>query len=342
MSYIIVDTEYTTWPGALGSGWSMPGQHREIVQLAAIMIDAGRETASLDILVRPKLNPDLSALFTELTGITQDRVDGVSIAFPEALTRFQEFTQGWSIPIICMQSDGAVMAENCAIHDIAPPPVDFHRLVPYLVESGVNLQGMNSGDLHRLTDNPLGGRTHDALHDVRSMARWLEQADMPASLVRMPTDLPQRDHRRVMPDNTSLTIAEFMAGFLSDLTVRGIKIIIPDNLADKSGFLAVANDLGASFTEMHEQGNLILARSLACIRAYLVYYSSGKFINFEDALCMDPMMARRIGETNHAIALSLSQEHAQTILNNMNGAHRDVVKKATDAFCKECLNPAYL
>ena len=198
-SYIVVDTEYTTWPGALESGWSEAGQHREIVQIAAVKIDEeGNETDSMDILVRPLLNPELSPLFTELTGITQNDTDRNGMAFSDALNITEEFTEQWKLPLICMNGDGGVVAENCRINGIEIPDAQWHRLVPYLIRCGVNLEEISSGDLHKLTNMPLTGRTHNALHDVRSMARWIKavhnHGDFDINL--LPTDITARDHRR--------------------------------------------------------------------------------------------------------------------------------------------------
>ena len=72
---IIADLEYTSWEGALESGWSAPGQFREIVQIGAVRVDAGDgfvEMAHFSMLVRPTINPELSDYFVTLTGITND------------------------------------------------------------------------------------------------------------------------------------------------------------------------------------------------------------------------------------------------------------------------------
>jgi inhibitor of KinA sporulation pathway (predicted exonuclease) len=73
--FIIADLEYTSWECALESGWSAPGQFREIVQIGAVRVDAGdgfAEMAHFSMLVRPTINPELSDYFVTLTGITND------------------------------------------------------------------------------------------------------------------------------------------------------------------------------------------------------------------------------------------------------------------------------
>ena len=195
MDTIIVDTEYTTWPGALESGWSLPGQHREIVQIAAIRVDQNfKPMSAIDIFVKPKINPILSPLFSELTNIEQWLVDRDGINFPDALRILYAYSEGDDLPVVCMNADEAVMRENCQINEI-----DFcfknswHRLRPYLETIGVDLSEMSSGDLHKLTPAPLVGHTHNALHDVSSMARYLEYAGV--GIDALPTGAPTTDPR---------------------------------------------------------------------------------------------------------------------------------------------------
>jgi inhibitor of KinA sporulation pathway (predicted exonuclease) len=195
---IIVDTEYTTWPGALESGWAEPWQHREIVQMAAIRVDDRyRETEAFDQLVIPTINSRLSPLFISLTGIEQERVDSEGVSFSEALNDFLNFVDGH--PVICMNGDEAVMRENCQLNGIDFPfNNSWHRLRPYLELIGVDVQNLSSGDLHNLTPRPLIGHTHNALHDVRSMARWLEHADILVDV--LPTGAPTFDPRSFRQD----------------------------------------------------------------------------------------------------------------------------------------------
>lgn len=198
--FVIVDTEYTTWKGALESGWSKPGQHREIVQIAAIKIGPDLvEKESLDILVRPQINPILSELFTELTGITQAQVDGKGIDAVYAMFKLQDFTMDGQIPIVCMNGDEGVMRENARLFGWPMPLTSrWHRLRPFLEDQGIDMQGVSSGDLHALTDTPITGHTHNALHDVRSMGVWIRHAfakGILTTLEQLPGGIPEKDPR---------------------------------------------------------------------------------------------------------------------------------------------------
>ena len=201
MAIMILDTEYTTWPGALESGWAEDWQHREIVQIAAILLDRDlQEIAHLDQLVKPTVNPVLSDLFVDLTGITQSQVDSEGVDLAKATRRLAGFGGGSEFsPVICMNGDEAVFRENHALLGLELPfDRPWHRLRPFLEESGVDVETHSSGDLHRLTPVPLVGHTHNALHDVRSMAAWIRHAAVHGRLQRLdqlPTDLPTSDPR---------------------------------------------------------------------------------------------------------------------------------------------------
>lgn len=112
---VIDDLESTSWEGAQESGWSGPGQFREIVQIGAVRVDAGdgfAERANFSVLVRPTINPDLSDYFTALTGITNNAVarDGVSLKI--ALAGFADFA-GADV-VLSHGRDDLVVARDCA------------------------------------------------------------------------------------------------------------------------------------------------------------------------------------------------------------------------------------
>ena len=200
MHAIILDMEYTTWEDALRNGWSGPGQHREIVQMAAIGVDADFvEQDHLDVIVKPGINAVVSDFFTALTGITQDRIDSEGVQFDVAMHRLLRMTNDGNVPVICMNADEMVMRENCRLYGkVFPFATGFHRLRPFLASVGIDTRGVSSGDLHGMTDHPLEGHVHNALHDVRSMACWLRQAkrigDL-TSLDQLPTTTPEIDPR---------------------------------------------------------------------------------------------------------------------------------------------------
>lgn len=176
---VVFDLEFTSWEGYMASGWSLPGKHREIVQIGAVRLDAGEgfaETGAFQALVRPRLHPELSSYFTNLTGISQETVDRDGRAFPEVLGDFAAFLEATGPALAaCNGIDGEVLAENCG----------WHRLdIPAACQGTLNLAKMLKGLLgeeRHVVSSTLPARiglvndgpAHDALADARAIAAAL-------------------------------------------------------------------------------------------------------------------------------------------------------------------------
>ena len=171
---VVWDTEFTAWPGSQERGWTRPGEHRELVQIGAVALDATaelKEIATFERIIQPKINPRLSQYFIELTGITQERVDSEGIPFPHALEAFAEFVNHWGGGIGSFGRDDVVLDENCALHGIALPVTRrrFQDLRPAL-EAAIGRKGMMSSELPRFVGLPVPEQAHDALADARAIA----------------------------------------------------------------------------------------------------------------------------------------------------------------------------
>src|SRR3989338_500560 len=92
---IIYDTEYTTGEGARERDWGGPNEHKEIVQIGAVLIETQNftELDSFSVFVRPVKNPRLSDFFIGLTGITQEQIDTQGMSFPDAIEKFLTWSQ---------------------------------------------------------------------------------------------------------------------------------------------------------------------------------------------------------------------------------------------------------
>ena len=53
---ILFDTEFTAWPGSQKRGWSLPNEHREIIQIAAFKIKDFKIVDTLNIYIKPTIN----------------------------------------------------------------------------------------------------------------------------------------------------------------------------------------------------------------------------------------------------------------------------------------------
>jgi inhibitor of KinA sporulation pathway (predicted exonuclease) len=168
--YIVYDLEYTSWPGSWERGWSAPGEHREIVQIGAVRVDAAfRELDCLCLLVRPRINPELSDYFMRLTGIGQADVERLGRDFPEALAMLHAFAEP-GLPLLANGVDAEIILENCRLcavdYGFDGRTEDVHAEL--LAATGRD--HLFSADLPELFGLGECGRGHDALADARAVA----------------------------------------------------------------------------------------------------------------------------------------------------------------------------
>ena len=91
MSFVIFDTEYTSWKGCQEHGWTGT-QKREIVQIAALKVSDDFEVeGTFNQLCQPAINPVLSDYFVELTKITNAQIKQYGLPFAEAYEKFAVF-----------------------------------------------------------------------------------------------------------------------------------------------------------------------------------------------------------------------------------------------------------
>ena len=95
--FIIFDTEFTSWEGSLENNWNREGEFKEMVQIAGFKVEKKGNSLeiidSIDIIIRPKINPKLSNYFTNLTGLTQDKIDNEGISFKDGIKKFYQFSK---------------------------------------------------------------------------------------------------------------------------------------------------------------------------------------------------------------------------------------------------------
>lgn len=128
---------------------------------------------TLDILVRPKINPVLSQYFIKLTGIKQDLVDKNGSDFKKALEVLKKFVNDTSI-ILCNGNDGEILRENCVLNQIKIPKWTnkFYNFRPYMSKiSGINPNNFISSDLPRLVGLSDAIKPHTGLDDCKSILR---------------------------------------------------------------------------------------------------------------------------------------------------------------------------
>lgn len=168
---VVFDLEFTAWEGSMEHGWRRPGEFREIVQIGALKLE--RNSLALleefDVLVKPRLNPVLSAYFETLTGIGNAELAERGVDFRAAYEDFLRFAGG--APLIAFGRDDLVFARNLRLYGIAgtPPLPSYANIVHWLLENGVDARGRHACDVAPLCGATFHGQQHNALGDARSV-----------------------------------------------------------------------------------------------------------------------------------------------------------------------------
>lgn len=169
---VLLDTEFTAWSGSMERGWRGPGEHKEIVQIGAVALDAASlaELGTFEVLIRPVKNPRLSEYLTALTRITNERLEREGVDFPAALARFHEFAGDRAF--YSFGRDDRLIAGNAELLGLPDPWPDRQatNLKDWLIRVGVRLAGIHSGELAAHVGAKSQGIAHDALVDARSLA----------------------------------------------------------------------------------------------------------------------------------------------------------------------------
>jgi inhibitor of KinA sporulation pathway (predicted exonuclease) len=168
---VVFDLEFTAWEGSMAHRWLRPGEYTEIVQIGALKVDVDFvPQESLDILVRPRLNPVLSPYLERLTGITTEEVRARGIDFEAAYRAFVDFVA--DLPILAFGRDDLIFADNLRLFGIkgAPPLPPYANVIPWLGAQGIDMRGLHACDVGPVVGVPFEGHKHNALDDARSVA----------------------------------------------------------------------------------------------------------------------------------------------------------------------------
>jgi inhibitor of KinA sporulation pathway (predicted exonuclease) len=179
--FILYDTEFTAWPGSQQNNWSRDGEHKEIIQLAALKVvfdeNGLTQLSSLNVLVCPRINPCLSDYIKELTGIEQALLDDHGIDFESCARQFREFNEQGKIRCFSWGPDQQVLRENYQLNQLQWDYAGscFMDLKNHLFTLGLDFRTAPSGTLAKCVGIQLEGHIHNALYDVRSMAAFLDK-----------------------------------------------------------------------------------------------------------------------------------------------------------------------
>lgn len=198
--FVVFDLEFTTWPDAPASSWSGPGQLREIVQIGALRLDDSFTVVEeFQTLVRPVANPELSAYFVDLTGISQADVDRDGLTPTEAISEFLGFCQAGTV--LSYGNDMVVLGENIGwarargeVIGNRSSRTSFINVRPWINALAPQTTAVNSGRLWQVLGvrAPADGNEHSALFDCHSLTAalaWLAERGhrLPDAYLNPPT-----------------------------------------------------------------------------------------------------------------------------------------------------------
>jgi inhibitor of KinA sporulation pathway (predicted exonuclease) len=171
---VIFDLEFTAWEGSMESRWTRAYEFTEVVQIGAVKLDAETltEIDSLEILVRPRVNPVLSDYLVALTGIDNAALIANGVDFITAYRVFLDFVGDASI--WAFGRDDLILSGNLKLYgwsDLFVPP--YANAVPWFAANGVDLKGKHACDVAEAAGATFEGRKHTGLADARGVAAGL-------------------------------------------------------------------------------------------------------------------------------------------------------------------------
>ena len=190
MSFIIFDTEYTTWPGCQENGWK-ENQKKEIVQIAAIKVSDQLDViGKFNALCKPIINPILSDYFIQLTHITNETVQKYAKSFSSVYQKFESFvgdnicySHAWGADYL-NEADGKIVKENIILNKIPfSDKITYRNIAPIFAQlykdNNIKIQNQCSGQIAKLLGieknmEHLKLDTHNAFYDTYSILEGLK------------------------------------------------------------------------------------------------------------------------------------------------------------------------
>ena len=172
--------ELTAWEGSLGRHWAGPNEYREIVEIGAVRTDTEKKGAQdqyFSALVLPVKNPQLSDYFINLTGISQQKLEGEGLSLSAALKVFADFSSGVS-DFFAYGEDGDIIAENCGFQSLRNPfaacgMINARAAITKAYGLGASITSANLPAATGLEQSGGNLQAHKALDDARAIAQVL-------------------------------------------------------------------------------------------------------------------------------------------------------------------------
>ena len=176
--FIVWDTEYTCWEDSHETNWNNETDPKEIVQIGAIKIVDGEKVDEMNIYIKPTITNTLSDYFTDLTGITNEKVQKYGLDFELAMKNLYAFVKNCD-HVYSYGNDIDIVMENLKLHNISKKSKYYEKLFLnkfkdfkiLLANSNIDTGNYSSGELYKAfqLECPYKLKLHNAFHDCYSL-----------------------------------------------------------------------------------------------------------------------------------------------------------------------------
>jgi len=179
-NFIIYDLEYTAWEGSKKRNWGNFSEHKEIIEIGAILVNHDfEEVGSFSKLIIPNKNPILSDYIVNLTGITNKMLSNKGVIFKQGYLEFLNFINKHANIAFAYGDDRNVLLANLKMNHMnhmnhMNNNIIFKNIRPY-IEHQLNIfeNSIDSSALNTYLGIKKTGNAHRAIDDCRAILNGL-------------------------------------------------------------------------------------------------------------------------------------------------------------------------
>lgn len=175
--FAIIDLEFTSWKGSLERNWKLKWENREIIQIGAVKFKSfNGQLKYKSILVKPKINKNLSTYIQKLTKINQNNINTQGKDFKNAVEEINFFFNDVEY-IFCNGLDKEIFIENFKIHKIKKKKFlsNIFNLKPYLSQKlGIDGKRIISSEMDKFFNFKNISTKHNGLDDAINIFKCLK------------------------------------------------------------------------------------------------------------------------------------------------------------------------
>lgn len=177
---LLIDLEFTCWEDSLRTNWADPAHPAEVIEigLATYRVDARSVSGSFACLVRPQVNPTLSAYCVDLLHIPQREIDAAE-PLPIVLSALEGWLRAQPVPDLPTCGWGSMdrvrLTRNATALQVSDPfgqrpHIDLRAVMTALLDHPTPIE---RDELRALKNLPPNARRHRALDDALDLLNFL-------------------------------------------------------------------------------------------------------------------------------------------------------------------------